>query len=207
MKYKIFNYSKIKTVNNGFTLVELMVTVGIFVLITGLLLARYSNFDRGIILTNLAYDVALTIRSAQSSAINVKSAPGSSGYSDDFDKPYGVAFKDNTASFTLFNDSNYSDSTNIGMMDSGEDIQTTSIKKGAKISNICAGVEGDCNEDISDLYIVFKRPDTVAHIVSVDPTKAGKITTENPYAEITVSSLDGTTKKVVVRSTGQISVK
>jgi prepilin-type N-terminal cleavage/methylation domain-containing protein len=55
---------KINLKNKGFTLVELMVTVGIFTIISGLLLARYSNFNQGIILTNLAYDIALTIRSA-----------------------------------------------------------------------------------------------------------------------------------------------
>ncbi len=198
---------KINFKNKGFTLVELMVTVGIFTIISGLLLARYSNFNQGIILTNLAYDIALTIRSAQSSSINVKSYPGSTGYSGEFNYPFGVYFTDNSTSFISFADSNYNDNTDIGSYNTGEAIATTNITRGSRISDICSGTETNCNNNISELNIVFKRPDPIAHIVSVDPTNGNKITTENPYAEITVSSVEGLTKKVIVRSTGQISVR
>lgn len=190
----------------GFTLVELMVTVGIFTIITGLLLARYSNFNQGIILTNLAYDVALTIRSAQSASINVKSAPGTTGYSGDFSQPFGVYFAENATSFTSFMESNYISDTNLGRYNQGEEIATTNITRGSKISDICAGTEGSCNSDISELNIIFKRPDPVAHIISVSSVN-NRITPENPYAEITVQSIDGATRKIIVRSTGQISVR
>ncbi len=198
--------NKIQIQNKGFTLVELMVTVGIFTLITGLLLARYSNFNKGIILTNLAYDIALTLRSAQSASINVKSAPINGPFSSNFDYPYGVYFTDESTSFITFVDVNYNDNTDIGSYDTGEEIATTNIKRGSRISAICSGTEASCSTDISQLNVVFKRPDPVAHIVSVS-SLSGRVTTENPYAEITVESLDGTQKKIVVRSTGQISVK
>lgn len=192
--------------NKGFTLVELMVTVGIFTLITGLLLARYTNFNRGIILTNLAYDIALTLRSAQSASINVRSAPINGPFSSNFDDPYGVYFTDESTTFTTFIDTNYNDNTDIGSYDPGEEIATTNIKRGSRISAICSGTEASCSTDISQLNIVFKRPDPAAHIVSVS-SLSGRVTTENPYAEITVESIDGSQRKVVVRSTGQISVK
>lgn len=198
---------KVNLKKKGFTLVELMVTVGIFTIITGLLLAQYAGFNRGIILTNLAYDIALTIRSAQSAGINVKSVPMGSGFSGEFNYPFGVYFTDNSTSFISFADSNYDDNTDIGRYNSGEEIATTNIKRGSRISDICAGTESACNNNISELNIVFKRPDPIAHIVSVDPTNGNRITTENPYAEITVSSVDGTTRQVIIRSTGQISVR
>jgi prepilin-type N-terminal cleavage/methylation domain-containing protein len=194
------------TRERGFTLVELMVTVGIFTVITGLLLARYTDFDRGIILTNLAYDVALTIRSAQSASINVKSVPVTSGFSGEFNYPFGVYFTDNSTSFISFADANYNENTDIGSYNTGEEIATTNIKRGSRISDICAGTESSCNNSITELNIVFKRPDPIAHIVSVDSVN-GRVVSENPYAEITVASSDGSTRKVIVRSTGQISVR
>ncbi len=187
----------------GFTLVELMVTVGIFVLMTGVLLARYGKFNHGIILTNLAYDTALTVRNAQSYGLNVKSAPStgtSISYSNEFNFPYGVQFKDETSSFIL-----YADGNKNNKYDTGEAITTTNIKRGSKVSELCVGIEKNCSNDVTELNIIFKRPDPVAHIFSTSNT--GTIKPENAYAEITLQSIDGSIKKVVVRATGQIGVK
>src|SRR3989344_7878132 len=146
----------------GFTLIELMVTVGIFVLMTGLILARYGSFNQGILLTNLAYDVALTIRSAQSYGLNVKSVPNSSvNFSNEFNYPFGVHFKKDSKFFILFADADVD-----GRFDSGEDISTTNIKRGSKVGILCVGTESSCDSSINTLDIAFKRPDPVAHIQS-----------------------------------------
>lgn len=192
----------------GFTLIELMVTVGIFVLMTGVLLAKYGSFNQGIILTNLAYDVALNIRTAQSSGLNVKSTPANSSvnFSSQFNYPFGVHFTSGSSAFVNFADANYNNDTGIGRYESSEAISSVNIKRGSTVSSLCAGAnENSCDNTILELDITFKRPDPVAHIVSVGTGDVVK--SENGYAEITLRSVDGTTRKVVVRSTGQIAVK
>src|SRR3989344_4615422 len=49
----------------GFTLVELMVVTGILVVITSLILANNTRFGGAVLLENLAYDIALSMRKAQ----------------------------------------------------------------------------------------------------------------------------------------------
>ncbi len=67
----------------GFTLVELLVTISIFVFMTALVLAKYDTFDKNTLLTNAAYDIALQLREAQVYGISVLGAGGdfSPGYS------------------------------------------------------------------------------------------------------------------------------
>src|ERR1035437_4022736 len=75
-------------VSAGFTLVELMVTVGIFLFMTALVVAKYGSFNDGTLLTSMSYDVALTLRSAQSYGLNVQSYNSQNL----FNYPYGIHF-------------------------------------------------------------------------------------------------------------------
>lgn len=177
----------------GFTLVELMISVGIFAIMTGFLLAKYGTFNQGVLLTNLAYDVALTIRNAQSYGLNVKSSPV--GGENEFNYPYGVHFSTG-ASFVFFADFN-----SDGRYSDNEKISVNNIKRGSVINDICLGTgPSDCvsSVDIDGVDITFKRPDPNA-IIRDDSGTAS-------YAEITLLSTDGSIKKVVVRSTGQIAI-
>src|SRR3989338_6906440 len=73
--------------NRGFTLVELLVTLSLFVVLTTIVLFSQQKFNGSILLTNLAYDVALTIRQAQTFGVNVReNVNASSG--EEFKTPY-----------------------------------------------------------------------------------------------------------------------
>ncbi len=168
-----------KKMNKGFTLVELIVTVGIFVVMTGLMVAKYGTFDQGVLLTNLAYDIALNIRTAQSYGLNAK---GSNNVFDNI--TYTTRFVAGEKKFIL-----------IG----GEVNATTNIKGGSSIKSVCAGSGpgGNCSTNIPALVISFRRPDPSAMING-----------SNAYGEIVVQSKDGSsTRTIVIRSTGQISVQ
>src|SRR6185369_4435025 len=73
----------------GFTLIELLISVAIFVYMTGLLVAKYGNFNQSVLLTDLAYDVALTIRTAQTYGLSVKAVNSSPS---PYQYAYGVDF-------------------------------------------------------------------------------------------------------------------
>ncbi|MES2216743.1 MAG: type II secretion system protein [Patescibacteria group bacterium] len=183
----------------GFTLIELLVSVAIFVMMTALLVARYGNFNQSVLLTNLAYDVALTIRTAQTFGLSIKNQGAS------FQNVYGVELSTDPAknkSIVLFA------STNNSYFDSGEQINTYAIKRGAVISSICAGTGpgAACGPllDPVTIDVSFKRPDPDAIIcIMGSGCPASDI---QRYVEFTLTATDGTTRIVSVRKTGQISV-
>ena len=183
----------------GFSLIELLVSVTIFVFLTSFLLAKYGTFNQGVLLTNLAYDVALTIRNAQSYGLNVKSVPTATiTYSNTFTFPYGVHFDTTTGSnnkIIFFTDSN----ANKIYDGTSEDISTYTFKINSTITSICVGA-GACDNTIpvTMMDVTFLRPDPDA-IISVNGVTY-------TYVEITLTSSSGDTKKVTVRSNGQITI-
>jgi prepilin-type N-terminal cleavage/methylation domain-containing protein len=193
--------------NRGFTLIELMVSLAIFAFMTAFLLAKYGTFNQGVLLTNLAYDTALTIRSAQGYAINVQgnttANPGAcpTGYVSNsvcFGYPYGVHFDKSTPTKFIF----FTDIAGTGVYtNSSEDISTYNMNPGNGIQSICTGSSSyTClATPATSLDISFKRPNPDAII-----TMNGSAT-QYAYAKITLTA-GGYTKSVVVQSTGEIAV-
>ena len=60
----------------GFTLIELLVSIAIFIIITSVAVWNNSQFNSTILLTDLGYEIALSVRQAQVYGITVK-APAS----------------------------------------------------------------------------------------------------------------------------------
>ena len=196
---------KIKQLHKGFTVLELVISIAIFAIMSALLLAKYGTFNQGILLDNLAYDIGLTIRNAQSYGLNVRS---SSRTANLFDKPYGVHFDIadpthfiffvDTAGNGVYNSS--IDLDNNGIPD--QDLSKTTITRGSTISALC--VNGcSAGTQVTSLDITFKRPDPNA-IIKIN----GRTDIYNSDADITVRAVDGVTiKRVRVRSTGQVTVE
>lgn len=183
------------TLKAGFTLVELMVSVGIFALMTTFLLAKYGTFNQSVLLTNLAYDVALTIRNAQSYGLNVRSV----GDVENFDTAYGVHFSDSANTLFTF----FADPIKDGIYTSDKKISDYLIKRGSVISDLCVGNDSSsCSStgvDTVDVSFIRPNPDGIIKI-------NGATSPSYKYAEITLRATDGSLKKVVVRSTGQIAI-
>lgn len=144
-------YSFLKKNIRGFTLVELIICVAIFVFLTGLVVTKYSTFNSSILLTNLAYDVALTVRTAQSYGLNVRSIPGTSGtpYSNTYDSPFGVNMPVRTGNLTfgtsidLFADTSPTGGDGIYTPTADALITTSAFKNGMMFWGACAG-QGKC---------------------------------------------------------------
>lgn len=80
------NYSKY---NKGMTLVELMVVLSIFAIISSMVIFNYSDYKSNVNIKVLSDDIALSIRQAQAYAIGVKSVNGEIGSSF---PGYGIHF-------------------------------------------------------------------------------------------------------------------
>lgn len=195
----------VKNKKGGFTIIELLVTISIFVILTGIVIFSYANFNSNILLTNLAYDTALTVRQAQNYGINIKGFNDSAKF-----VPYGVHFNMiNPKSFILFADIDYDinnpDSQTlftgnpaVCKVDEGC-ISKYNIKRGNYISKICIQNGSNCDE-VNKLDILFKRPNPEAIIFGDNMKK-------NNTAIITLSSIDGKIKEVEIHPNGLIQVK
>jgi len=180
----------------GFTIVELMVTTGIFALITSIMLVRDAQFNNTIRLSNLTYEVALVVRQAQIFGTGVREYG-----SGDFNVGYGVHFDTaNNKSFIFFADAN---KNNI-YDGTPEIIEIINIRGNNFISKFCVfSLKGNetCSDSGSKLDILFKRPSHNA-IISSDI-----ILGLNESARIYISSTTGDEKSVLVKFVGQISVE
>jgi prepilin-type N-terminal cleavage/methylation domain-containing protein len=184
----------------GFTLIELLVSVSIFVFMTAFLVMKYGTFNQTVLVTNTAYDIALTIRSVQSYGLNVKQ----SAYDGSFQRPFGAHFEKGSGTFNVFNDLSVPSNHIYNAPPEDSILSTSIIKKGIIVSDIQTICGGGATSTHSTVDISFKRPEPDAIIkVDSDPLPANKC----QYVMIIVKAPDGSTKKVVVRSTGQIAIE
>ncbi|MEI7688600.1 MAG: prepilin-type N-terminal cleavage/methylation domain-containing protein [Candidatus Nomurabacteria bacterium] len=91
------NYIKIiKNISNikGLTLVELIVVISIFMIITSVAIFNYGNFNSTVSLQNLTDDIALSIRKAQGFAIGARGVEEGVGPDKvfNFNNSYGMHF-------------------------------------------------------------------------------------------------------------------
>ncbi len=190
------------TLKKGFTIIELVVTVSVFVLLSAVLLGNYRSTTRSLSLNTLANLVSTEIRQAQSREIgstylNEMKASGVS-----FDMTYPNSYMSFADSSALGNNRN----DNLDPSCGGECKERMTIKSGSSISQLCGNIKKNrtCTP-VNSLHIAFLRPNP-------EPTITGVDTSNNilPFsdAEIMITSSDGSiTKTIVVWSTGLITVE
>ena len=199
--------------NGGFTLIELLVTIVIFVILTGVVLFNQNGFNNTVLINNLAYDIALTIRQAQNYGVDVNESQVNT-----FNAPYGVVFNTgNNKNFILFADTGtsggvdtngnpvpdykYTGSGSCLASDPSdpECIQKYNISSGSYIKSICTKKNGSACTLTNSLTILFQRPNPDALIYS-DTGSAD-------FADITVASASGVIKDIIITGVGQIYVQ
>jgi prepilin-type N-terminal cleavage/methylation domain-containing protein len=179
----------------AFTIIELLVVMAIFSVISLLILANHSKFNSSVLLGSLAYNIALSIREAQVYGLSVQT------FNADFQVGYGIHVTTGTQ-YLFFADTNASD-----RYESATDsiLQTYSVGQGHTIERFC-GVKTDGSEECSD----SATPITHLDILFFRPNPDAIISADNPglYSggKIVVASPSGETRTITVESTGQISV-
>ena len=194
-----YQKKSIRSPRRGFSLVELIVVISIFSLITGIILTRHSQFNSSLLLSNLAYEVALSIREAQVFGLSSRQS-GST-----FDLGYGVHFDSLTpASYIVFADL---DRNNVYTSSGDAVLETYTLQRAHAIGNICV-TDGSGSEtcvsggSFTQLDIGFERPDPDAYI-----TVDGVTSTLYGSAKIILSAPQNNSRTIRVVSTGQISVE
>ncbi len=222
MQTKIKNL-KFKNKSLGFSLIELIMVVAVMLIITSVTLLRQAKFSSDVLITNMAYEVALSIREA--AVFGISSKYNASGYR----VGYGVHFHPAADGGDVTSFDNFIDKSLVSVddMEAGTDAEfnyyydstgqvadditdTVEITQGQKIRKYCGRIAPStywkCGPaDNTNLNIVFVKPDPDAHItMGVDNQKD-----PNQYTEARIvieSSIGDKCRTVDVTSTGQISV-
>ncbi|MBL1434266.1 type II secretion system protein [Candidatus Wolfebacteria bacterium] len=195
----------------GFTLIELLVSIGIMIVITSVALVQHNQFNETLALTNLAYEVGLSVRQAQVFGISVREFDGSSRVGSAEDFLYGVHFEydpGNRAEYVLYADLN----GDQAFTNDTEIVETTTITRGNYVDRFCgirAGV-ATCSTGLNSvgalesLSIQFRRPNPDAVIVGRTPSGISSYES----AIIVLQSPDGVSERCVrIRPTGQVSIE
>ncbi len=183
----------------GFTLIELVVSIGIFTLLSTVALVNFRTVDNSLILQNVAHQIALVARKAQISGVSVQGL--GSGAAEVFPS-YGINFDTSrNTSFVLFADIGVADKLLDSACPSAECVQRYVLASGYAIKELWGNKKTSApGTSLNRLDISFTRPNPDALIV-------GNSTLGFSDAEIVIQSRAGTTKTIVVWRTGQISIE
>ena len=207
----------LKNVSTGFTLVELLIAFSIMVVIMSIVLTSQSSFNKTLILANTAYDVALSLHSAENFGLG-----GRVTRAGVINAGYGIHFQGTPSSaYTLFADSNLPNASNCHglppsgdvaapdaqfgncVYDAGEKVSDYTLNNGITINGLCVHTNNAlaCT-DVSSLDIVFARPNAEAFMSTNGSYSAVPTVTS---ACITLTSPQGGSQFVSVTLAGQIS--
>ena len=200
----------------GFSLVEMVVVLGVIVMILSLTLTSFPKLRNQIAVTLATRQMALAIRQAQSYAISVRD------FNSTFAKticnspnppnpparypPYGVHLMTAVPdTFIVFGDITCSSppAYNSGNVPS-EIVSQTYMQNGTKISAL-TGYVGAVMTNLNRIDIVYQRPTPSVTIVGY-PVAGGNFSYNK--ITITISSADNTINKIItVGASGQVSLQ
>lgn len=208
----------------GVTFIELIVVIGIFGIIAGIILFKYGDFTQNINLQNLTHTIALQVKKAQIAGSSGKfdqSFTGNPSISPSIYKPtYGIYFEQGTgstpASFTYFVDKPGVGPTYLNdfYFDAGTEVlDTIAFQNGFTIAAICYNNPGGgisapgCG--YSSVALTFTRPDLSASFSipgnSAYPTVAPSTIDD---IEIFITGPGGLSpKKLIIYRSGAMTVQ
>lgn len=140
----LYTASYNRTSQGGFSLVEMMIVIGIITLITVAVMVRHSSFNSLTVLQNAAYEVAFDIRQVQSRAVSPQS-----GGDGNFRGGYSFELDLNLPSQYTINEHRSSNIVNP--------IEITNIDNRYEIDGFVI-VDGLLSADYSQFQIFFERP-------------------------------------------------
>jgi prepilin-type N-terminal cleavage/methylation domain-containing protein len=175
----------------GFGLIELLISISIMVIITSVILVRHSSFNSAVLLRGEAYELALSLREVQLSAV---SAIGTEG---DFRSLQGIYFDTrNNGTYRTFKDADG---------DNRYDANEEFGQQGFLDSRFVIGAIRAGGTSVQELSVVFERPDYDARFFST----TGELAVQT--VQIDVARRDATSEDEVwtieITATGQIAVK
>lgn len=203
---KVIARKTVALVRKGFSIIELMIAVSIFIILTAIAFYGYADFNNDMVMTNQAYELSLHVRQAQVYGIAVRGGSGAVG--SEFTASYGVAASVGSSVVTIFRDGN-----DDGLYEPGssEDpaLELLTFARGVEVCRICAtsgnDVESGCSNLHDKISVTFKRPDPDARIAINDtPFDSGP---NYSLVRLAIQAPNGRERYVDITVTGQVSVR
>lgn len=195
----------------GFSLIELIVVIGIFTVIMSVILFNQSKLSSSTLIDNLAYEIALALRQAQAYGIGVRSTNPALG-STAFAGGFGVHFDKTTPStFILFQDNDGTHTYTPTPNGTDQVLTIYNIGNNNSISDLC--VNGSLASSVgcisggstfTTMDITYTRPSPEAVII----LDGASVVNAQASAQIKVSTATHDKIKMVdVQLSGQLSVQ
>ena len=212
----------------GFTMAELIMVIAIFGILSAVTVYNYGKFNANIIMTNMAYEIALSIREAQVYSLGVRGSGGN------FNTKYGVYFdSDNGQNFIFFADNDLNkkcdDKTNPSAIvncsiqecvDSprNECESLNTLTRGINVIKICVsglGLDvmdfdnGNCGGNAvstEKATVTFERPNQDAFVYNMGNGVLGSDQDARNMA-VLIEARNGAKRAIHITENGQISVK
>ena len=214
---KILNFKlKIRKYNQGMTLLELMVVLGIFGLLSLVSIFNYNGLQNSIHITDLSNDIALQVVQAQNASLSgrLPVATQQSNEITNWKPSYGVYFSSTSSAdikgadnkdFIYFTDLNqnqiYDSAGGCSLPLVGECISKYTITNNDSISSIKVFV-GSTPTTETNLTITFARPNSGAVFYDMNGSKISTLS----YAEITITNNSGTSSTIDLYPSGRVQI-
>lgn len=203
LKSKPITYN-LKPVSGGFTVIELLVVLGIIVLISSTILANYRGQQRESALVRSAQKLALDLRRAQTLAVS------STLHHSEIPYGYGIHFTKNVNPYFIFAKCDaanlyYVSGVNVCWSSWEEKVETFVPESGVKVLTLKGG--SPCSPSNADsLDVVFKPPEPTTTVFRKKGGEEGTC----PTGEITLALEEDVTKTKIVEvnsATGEIKIR
>jgi len=171
--YKIVNKTKpqlrkkttTSSLVSGFTLVEMLIAIGIVSIIAAVVTFGYQDGANYYGVSNAAEEVETTLRQAQVDATSSRPSPPNSSDTSRFDRGYGVFFEEDSETYILYHGDKIDVGPEANRYDGGsEKVSEFNLPSRVKIESICVGgsegevLDDPCNTTATELHVHFRRP-------------------------------------------------
>jgi len=204
---------------SGFGLIELMISISIMVIVSGIIMSRQSAFNSSILLRSQAYEIALQIRDVQLSAVSANNN-SSSVEAETFRTTLGVHFYEDAnlnQRYQFFRDTdsgiydnNYYDFVDI-VVDERFGIQGSLDERFEIRDIVLVGAPPGETLTGSEVSIVFERPNFDAKFYDNGPDNNGQVIATGIEILVGRVGTSGTgpedLRTIEVTATGQIGVR
>lgn len=195
-------FSGAKKSTTGFTLIEMMVVVAIFLVITGIILVNAPEVREKLSIELVAQEISINVRGTQVYGVATQALIDSDSNQVQFPS-YGIYFAEVTDQ--AFGNKprvfGFSDSTNLQFNPDGV-AETYTVPDGYKISSLRYDL-GDGWQEAETIVIGFVRPSPTARFLINDDFNISGV---RRVAVVVESLREKKTKQVSVYSNGQIAV-
>lgn len=201
----------------GFTLVELLISIAIIGSITGIVIYNQGKYSDNLALTNTTTNIELILREAQSYSIAVREFAATT---DEFNVAYGTSFNignsgSSNTSFLSFVDrgtlNGYYDTPTTCLPGSSSECLLRNNLTGKNIiSDLCvlqANNQKTCKPSVARLDISFLRPNPNAIITFFNAGGNTVSFSNSEGARIEVTSPSGAVQNINIYNNGQISIQ